>query len=101
MDDRRVFIDDPGFLAGNAAGLLRAQRAPVKAALRADDADLPVAALADAMGARELDRALSRFRARREQEDLVQPFRRNLDELFDQRRRVPRWETHSCAAGRC
>ena len=40
LHDGRVFIDDPGFLAGNAAGLLRAERAPVKAALRADDADL-------------------------------------------------------------
>ena len=81
-DDRGVLIHDPGFLPAHAARLLRAERAPVKAALPADDADLLVPADLDAMRAAELDRAFRRLRARREQEHFLQPLRREPGENF-------------------
>ena len=85
LHNRRVLVDDPAFLPGNAAGLLGAERSPVKTALRAHDADLLRAAFADAMRADQLDGALGRLRTGREQEYLVQAFGGQLHKLLHQR----------------
>src|SRR5262245_40030455 len=57
LDDGRVFIDDPVFLSGNSTGLLRTERAPVKAAFRANDADLFRPVFANSVRAGEFDGA--------------------------------------------
>jgi len=85
LHDRRVLVDDPALLPGNAAGLLRAQRSPVEAAFRAHEADLPGAAFADAMGAGQFEGALRRFRTGCQQKDFLQPRRGDLDQLFHER----------------
>src|SRR3954463_1406367 len=62
LDDRRVFIDDPGFLTGNAARLLSTQSAAMEAAFSADNADLFLTPLANAVGAGEFDGAFRGLR---------------------------------------
>ena len=101
VDDGRVFVDDPALLPGHAAGLLRAERAPVKAALEADDADLLLAADLDAVRARELDGAFGGLRAGGEQEDFLQSLGRDAGRATRPVRRALRWGRRSCAAGRC
>ena len=85
MHNRRVFIDDPTFLPGNSTGLLRAKGASVKAPLRADDADFFRTALFNSVSARQLDGIFRRFRTGREQENFVQTFRRESDQILCQR----------------
>ena len=83
-DDRGVFIDDPRFLAGHTAGLLRAEGAPVKTAFPADDADLLIAADFDPVGAAQFDRALGGLRTGGKQENFLQTLGRDFGEAFDE-----------------
>ncbi len=91
-DDRRIFVHDPRLLPRHSSRLLRPERAPVKAALPSDDADLFRPADRDAVRAAQLDRALRRLRASRQQEDFFQALRRNAGEAFRERRAFFIWK---------
>ena len=81
-----IQIDDPLLQRGNAAGLLRAERAAVEGLVEGDDHVLGAAARFHAVRAAQLDGALHRFRAGGQQEDLLQRLGQNGDELFHQAR---------------
>ena len=101
VDDRRVEIDDPGFLTRHAAGLLRAQCAPVKPTLETDHAQsswLPPTWMP--MRAGEFEGALGGLRTGGQQKHLVAAPPAPRPARHSTSGPAPRSESSSCAAAR-
>src|SRR5438128_4025841 len=84
VDDCRIEINDPRLLAGHAAGLLRAERSAMEAALVTHNADFLFAADCEAVCPSKFNRALGCLGTSGQQKDLIESWRRHACEAFGQ-----------------